>query len=68
MHTFVNSRPMAQMVAFDLMNEERRRADVRRERRADRRARTAGSTRAEMGAPKSRRPRWRVARALHLVH
>ena len=68
MHTFLNSRPMAQMVACDLMNQERRQADVRRERRADRQARSAGSAQAEMSAPESRRPRWGVARALHLAH
>jgi hypothetical protein len=67
MHTFINSRPMAQMVAFDLMREEQRRAEVRRERRDRRRAER--STRAEeIGSPAPRRRRWHLAKALHLVH
>jgi hypothetical protein len=66
MHTFINSRAMAQMVAFDLMHEEQRRAAVRRERRDRRRA--ARSTPEEEGSPEPRRYPWHLAKALHLMH
>ena len=39
MHSFINSRPMAQMIAFELMAEEARRSEVRRGRRDRRSAR-----------------------------
>ena len=68
MHTFINSRAMAQMVAFDLIQEASP-AEARRERRA----RTARARRCEARpprrtAPGATRPRWRRARALHLLH
>jgi len=66
MQSLIPSRSMAQMVAFDLMDEERRQAEVRRGRRGRRRA--AASTGTEQRTPEPRQHRWRVARALHLVH
>jgi|KBSMisStandDraft_5_1062788.scaffolds.fasta_scaffold2761337_1 hypothetical protein len=70
MHTFVNSRSMAQLVARDLMAEEARLSEVRRDRRAlRRRTRSAGSSAARAGDLGTRsRPRWWIARALRLVH
>ena len=67
MHTFINSRPMAQMVAFDLMADEARRAQVRRGR-WDRRAALAEA--AASRRPRPARPRGRAGggRTLHLVH
>ena len=68
MHTFINSRPMAQLVAFDLMAEEARRAQVRRSGR-DRR--NTGLVAPGLTAPapvETGRPRWRIVRALHLAH
>ena len=49
MHTFINSRAMAQMVAFDLIQDDISRAEVRRERRARR----------QVGRPRGRPPRRR---------
>ena len=68
MHTFINSRPMAQMVAFDLMAEEARRSEVSRGRRDRRAARLAAAGLSEPAPVETGRPRWRMARAIHLVH
>jgi hypothetical protein len=68
MHTFINSRSMAQMVAFDLMAEEARRSEVRRERRERRSTRAASSSAVGAGTVRTHRPRWWMARAWHLVH
>ncbi len=67
MHSFINSRPMAQMVAFDLMAEEARRSEVRRGRR-DRRNARAESGLGQTSPVETGRPRWRMVRAIHLVH
>jgi hypothetical protein len=67
MHTFINSRAMAQMVAFDLIQEDISRADARRERRARRQV-GAGKPSAEADVAAPTRPRWRMARAMHLLH
>jgi len=68
MHTFVNSRPMAQMVAVGLIQEDIRRAEVRRERRARRGIAAAEPSGSEARVRTTVRPRWRLARVLHLVH
>ena len=68
MHTFLNSRSMAQMVALDLMAEEARRSGVRRGRRERRGNRPARSAVAEAGPREAGQPRWWMARALHLLH
>jgi hypothetical protein len=67
MPTFINSRAMAQMVAFDLIQDDINRAEARRERRARRQVGAAKpAVEADVAAPT--RPRLRVARALHLLH
>ena len=68
MQSFINSRAMVQVVAFDLMAEEARQAQVRRGRRERRAARRAATSVAEGPALETGRPRWRIARSLHLVH
>jgi len=68
MHTFINSRPMAQMVAFDLMAEEARRSEASRGRRDRRALRLAAANLTEPAPVETGRPRWRMARALHLAH
>ena len=68
MHTIINSRSMAQMVAFDLMAEEARRSEVRRGRRERRVTRAASSSAVGAGTVQTHRPRWWMARAMRLVH
>ena len=68
MYSSINSRPMAQMVAFDIMAEEARQAQARRGRRERRGARGPATWDAESLPLETGRPRWRIARALHLVH
>lgn len=67
MHTFVNSRAMAQMVAFDLIQDDIDLAEARRERRARRQV-VAARPAAEAAVSAPTRPRRRVAQALHLLH
>jgi hypothetical protein len=69
MNNLINSRAMAQTVAFDLMADEARRAAVRRRDRAARRT-TASAEPTPVAAPSARtvRPWWRLTRALHLAH
>ncbi len=68
MHTFINSRAMAQLVALDLMAEEARRSEVRRGRRGRRSTRSSRPSVVKAGSPQSGQPRWWMARALHLLH
>jgi hypothetical protein len=58
---------MAQMVAFDLIQQDIDRAEARRERRAHRQM-GAGKPAAEADMVSPTRPRWHMARALHLLH
>ncbi len=68
MHTFINSRPLAQMVALDLMAEEARHAEVRRARRDRRTARVDTASLTAPAPVETTRPRWRMVRTLHLLH
>jgi hypothetical protein len=68
MHTFISSPRMAQMVASDLIEDDIRRAEVRRVWRPRRRVDAATGTTAEASALETGPPRWRVAKALHLAH
>jgi hypothetical protein len=68
MHAFLNSRPLAQLVALDLMADEARRAEVSRGRSRRRSARLGAASLTTPAPVETGRPRWRMARALHLVH
>jgi hypothetical protein len=68
MHTFINSRAMAQMVALDLMAEEARRSGVRRGRRGRRSTRRARPNVASVVSVEAGPRRWWMARALRLLH
>jgi hypothetical protein len=68
MHTFINSRAMAQLVALDLMAEEASRAQARRSARDRRRAGLVAAGLTTPAPAETGRPRRRIARALRLAH